>query len=531
VKYYRGLMVPLTVLCLTVLLALRRPLAIDEYLHLHWASEAARGNFAGTDYFSVHFTFLQFVFAPFFLFASSTPEVAIPWCRALMAVMLTFAVYVVSRDISSTISRKNNSDVSWLCAGGIVAGCGSLSSRLIEVRPDNVAIFFIVMACWLISSRFRQNSGRTKLRYAVVSGLLFGLAVLSSEKTFVVLATLSVVGLFLMPLRSRSFQGQGLVVVAAAGALVACCAIILALMSRGEFSGLMKFGSMWVEYARLHEKPGFWPRKSMFGEEKLLFYSLALIWFALSIRLRKIDVWQIMGLAGFLIYAVQEAPFEYSRNWLFVFAGPLLFFSLPFDRGSGMAALVLALAGWNVFSQDIHSRQKQLDVLRVVREISEPGDCVYDNSGGGVFRRHAHDSHASTDAMIRRQFVRQLDDEIPAAIRDRGCVIMLVDLRTLDLRGQLAAYLASHFVPVNPYMYFYSDHALPVSGSNFAEFFAPRAGWYHFVDRPSVPPIRLNKGLNRVDGVTGPVRLMWNPGPDRWPVYPGPMDVRGFSRL
>jgi hypothetical protein len=266
----------------------------------------------------------------------------------------------------------------------------------------------------------------------------------------------------------------------------------------------------------------------------------------------------------FMSYAVQSGPFVYS---LLPFIGVLCVFAargvtdllrliaaLRQQQAGLGAALYLVLAGGlgyqlHLGAARIHERlaetsnQYQHKTFNLIRQLTAPTDCAYDNSGGYVSRPSAH-FFFYTDELIRKQEAKLLNREIPAGIESRGCVLNLVDLRQKRLPQPLRDYLAQNFQPYNGDIRLWGRHYAP-DGGRTGRFLATRTDEY-FVSDPALVQagllidgkaienqiFRLEKGWHSLEW-TDPQAdfyLLWLPA-DGKPYRPQPQAKPRFSHL
>ncbi len=557
-----------------IALCLRRPIAIDEDVYLHWAYEASRGRFAGADYFASHLPFMEVVFAPAFWLEHATPERAAIPARVLSALMavasisLAFRCYDRIKGITGTgVASRFGLPVVGLAA--ICAGaCDSFATQLVEVRPDNVSIFFLMLSVAVVpESRHRARTW--------ASAACFVFALLSSEKlavAVVCLVALHVAAIVVSReardaarLRLLGPDGRdfalGLVVSTVAGVLLCTggnvrgAAQQMALMWAWILGKLKDSGTSAVT-GTLAERASKSVKDFETGAVGFLMVlavcaaSIALLWAIASFgreargpngarrRLHWSPTYLALLASGVLIYVVQKGPFQYSRNLLFVVAVPVIVDAIATLLSATPLPLAWALFGALVQHgvtrpQEGPTLDEQLKMLAEVRQATSPDDCVYDNSMTAYFREHAHDHYLVTDMQMRWREADRLNAEIPKAILDRGCVAMMVDFRNDGVPGPLKAFLDSHFVPVSPYYLFYGTK-LPLATESPTDFYAPQASWY-LADPPGATVrlaaedpwtgrIKLEKGNHKLFVSRKETRLIWQPrdGSSKPPVRMAP---------
>jgi len=566
----------LAALCvaLPVTLSLRRSLAVDEYIYLHWAYEASRGAFAGADYFATHLPFMQVLLAPAFWIERSTPERGAVVARVAFALLgvasvcLAFRSYDRANGITGTgVAHRHVPSVA--IAAIAVGACDSYANRAVEVRPDNVYVFFLLLSVASIPrSRHRAR--------AWLSGACFGWAVLSSEKIVIAIASLFAAHAAALLVSSRArVVARDTAVRAnardfALGFLVSSAVGIL-LSTGGNLRGGMEQMRELATYLRgrfaerrpFMENPGAEGFLTVVG---LSAASIAIISFVGLVartarepeNTRRRFVWPptYLGLlaGGVLTYAVQRESYEYSRVLLFIVAVPLLAdamativsaLRLPKVAAAGAQLATLgALANHGIAGVDWPQQQPTLDanlaMLADVRAATTSEDCVYDNSSGAYFRDHVHPYYVMTDHLMRDTQGAKIAAEVPPLILSRGCVAMMVDYRN-GFSQPLQRFLDSHFVQVSPYFYFYGTKLTTRVLADPADFIAPRGSWY-LADPPgatvrlsSEDPwserVWLDRGSHKVFASQKDTRLIWQPrdGSPK-PAYRGRTDLR-FSHI
>ncbi len=458
------------VLAVLGVLALEKPFAVDEFLYLHWGAMAARGSFAGVDYFASHFPLLQLVLAPLFrLFADSCVE---PMFAARGVALATFLITVSCA--SRLLARRE------LRAPGAVLllSLYALVQSAVEVRPDLLSLALFTGGAVLYLGR----DGRLA---AMGAGALFGLSILASEKALVHgLAFAACLAFALWRSDGRAARAaEWRRIVCAASAVLAVLAVGLVALWRGD---RFQQARLWLEFLREHESA--YPAEShsrLRRAGRLLLdaplYVLAplgagLLWRRVraslgargALREARRDLFVLAaGCAGLLSVGLQRAPYRYS--WL-----PFLLFG-----GLWVVEALAWLATWvrsrlPRLSERHWRRLVELGVLLVVGlqlgrsmlllgrgvnagqlagvaricRLTAPDDCVYDNSAIAFARPHADDYFVWTDAWMRFEKRQELAQRIPRSIRARGCAVYVRDVRAGELPRSLKEFLGTHYLPV-----------------------------------------------------------------------------------
>ncbi len=578
--------VGLLALYFPVVLCLKRSLAVDEYIYLHWAYEASRGVFAGTDFFATHFPFMQVLFAPVFWIEHAQPERGAVVARVLFALMATGSICLAFFDYAR-VKGVTGTGVATLrlpvvaVAAASAASFDAYANRLIEIRPDNVYIFFVLLSVLLFPPAPPAPPAPHRVR-SWLSGASFGCALLSSEKMSVVVVPMVIAHAVAVVVSRTAREATkkrvlgpegrgfaiGLVGFLVLGVLVGC---------GGNVRGFVEqMTALWIYLqGRFAEAVPFMERPGAEGYVEVLKAcgaSLVVVTVFAVFRVWKRDgdaaprpsfrwspTYLALLAAGGLTYGIQRAPFEYSRNLFFVVAVPLVVdaVALVIQATRLPALLVMAAQAALWVAVVLHSREllatqnptleANLAMLGDLRKITTADDCVYDNSAAAYFRDHAHKHYVMTDWLMRAEQGKQLSEQIPPAILGRGCVAMMVDFRNGGMPPSLKTFLDTHYVLVSPYFYLYSTLLVTKPGvedelAEPTDFFAPQPSWYAAVgpsgatvrvstDAPWTDRVWLERGNHKVFVSHPGTRLMWQPrdGSSKLP-YRGRPDFR-FSHI
>jgi hypothetical protein len=568
----RWIVAALTV-ALPVTLSLRRSLSMDEYVYLHWAYEASRGVVAGVDYFSPQLPFMQFILAPLFWPVWAWPELGAMVERAVFALMatasVTLAFLLYERAKGARLFQLGLPVVG--VAAACVTGFETFSERMVEVRPDNVYIFFSLasLACFPV---------RSDKKRATISGALFACGLLCSYKMLVLAAGLAaamvVILVFSRAARTRAFGSDGRGFVLGFVGFAAVGALVSTKLHFVRFAEEMRALMAWAKLHETRDKTtgslldtfAPWARSRPGGEGYLTLLQICVVSFGVVVVVAVVRAlvrepnrpklpWSLVYLAlvvgAALTYAIQWVPFEYSRNVLFVFAVPLgvdavmsLCVADPRAVRIGLEwALWLFLVnrGVDLIKHEQPGADAQREAFREVRKATIPTDCVFDCTSIAFFRQHAHPNWVTIDGLQRTVQVKELAEQLPPAILDHGCVAAMVDSRNQGLADSVHAFLDSHFLAVSSHLYLYST---PLQGSTSADFYAPQASWYALAGAPAGAGVKLNpddawtdrlwleQGHHQLLVSRPGLRLLFQPrdGTKKDP-YRGPMDMETLSHI
>lgn len=492
----------LLVFLLPLSVACAKYFAVDEFLYAHWGWLVSIGQRPGVDFSVTHFPLIAYLAALPFRLTGSDPTAIwyLRWIMAAFFALLCISAWAINARISASAGFLAPL---FLCLNA------ALIISITEIRPDSLAIALFLTASALL---LRKGMGWATLYFC--AGVLLVLSELSSEKALIYGPAILIA--CWLKLRATPAEEKNKIALqfylAAAGAVMTIAAVLIYLVHGRQFHPLV---NSWWSFARLHEQS--YSSSRWKGLELLAYFGvqqpvLTLLagWAVIRIvGIRGTDsarkLYSDPGLAFLLALlalsavslAIQKAPYRYSQIPVAVAISMLAAVGLnqlyeiikALQPGRLRSFLVLgcslALAEFvvaNIWSEAALARRGnggQLETLRLLANISNSSDCVYDNSGGAIARPHAHDQFYQTDNVMRGIWGDRIQSEIPVAIRDRGCALMLEDTRTKNLPPQLRAFLAESY-------YSYTDD-ISVWGKSFASqdsaghsdsFFAVASGNY-----------------------------------------------------
>lgn len=522
-----------------VRLALFKAFGIDEFEYSHAAWLISTGAVPYEDFFEPHFPLLMQVLAAPLALVGAEPE-SMLWLRLLMLPFLALSCFAGAVVAGRGEARQGALAAVFLLAAGPFVGPAT------EIRPDAVAFAFFLAA---LACLYRRRS--------FTSGLCLALSAWASQKALLygaVLPALAVVDLARDRASPRSVSDlRAFALGLGGGGLV----VALYLTMTGSWAAWARWSLVWASH---HERayPGFpwttWLEPAL-RETAWLLVLAALGVAATARRLgRDSHDWALLAAlpATFLSFAIQQAAFPYS---LLPFAGVVAVLAA---RGVAalaraaqaqwtlagalglMVAAALAGAGLDLERRLARGNAHQLDELRALGRLTEPGDPVYDNSGSATARPHLG-FYPVTDALMRVDRAEELAREIPALIEAAGCTVVLRDLRYEGLPGPLRAWIEEHFQPYSADIWLWGRRYAAPSGELDDRFLAVRSGSY-FAHPPTVleidgvrvtsPVFQLSRGTHTVrsDGAPGDVFILWLPASgERY--RPVPRGEPGFSVL
>ena len=154
-------------------LGITRYFDIDEFAHLHWGYSLFIGERPYTDFF--------YLFPPFFLYVISS-LIAV-WGRSvtmlLSARILIFTASAGSAFIILQLGKKMRSLSFGLLAAIVFIFLPLPSDKLLEIRPDNIAIFLALLGLYL----FILGEEKQRKKYLFFSGLCYSVSLGIVPKT------------------------------------------------------------------------------------------------------------------------------------------------------------------------------------------------------------------------------------------------------------------------------------------------------------------------------------------------------------
>jgi hypothetical protein len=459
---------PFIAFLLPVYVAFRKSFQLDEFVYAHWGWLSSQGQRIGVDFFVTHFPLIACLTSLPFRVVGSAPT-AIFYDRLLMIpffALTCLAAFAINSRISLTTGVLSPV---FLCLNSV------LIVHITEIRPDSLAI-----ALYLAASAILLWPKKIRIPISFCGGMLLVLAVLSSEKTLVYGPAIFVAlgfGFHGSSAEERTEIKRHLGI-AASGAAATVSGVILYLL---HGRALHFWASVWWPYATLHERS--YPASRWAGLRllrTLCTYEPVLILLAAwavikiagnikgnrdrSLSTNPAQVFLVALLATSIVsILIQKAPMPYSVIPVAAATSMLAAAGLTYiwedikarQQGrsrsfliAGTTVALLLFVATNVWAQfKIASRGNsgQMQTLQLLAKISTPSECVYDNSGGAIARPHADDRFYQTDLPTRIVQADILQQEIPAAIQNRGCALMLQDGRTLTLPEPLQEFLAENY--------------------------------------------------------------------------------------
>ena len=549
----------LVFLGLTWSVSLHKFYAIDEFQYGHAAWLVHRGQTPFVDFFDHHFPLIYQVFAPFFSIHGQAADYLFTMRLAmLLLILVTLGSFFLIRPL--------NRERSAMWAAIFLLSCWPLISRMIEIRPDTLAIALVMLA---LGSLYPNYNPHFK---GCLAGFLLTLGVWSSQKVmvygmpFVIAFAIDLVRYFRK--ERRLYLGNPFAF--ASGSILAMLTFPLSIFLS---SGFAAWYTWCIQWPMEHEK-------TVIGFSWLQYLTPLLIHYWWQIPLLGAGVFALVGQRRrekeffshpdllllamlpltFLSYTMQKVPYTYSLIpflvvWCLVcglgtaFLGRMLG-SLSLSRnltlflGAGGFVVLTALIGFQVpflrqLAADDNTYQKEM--LTLVSQIAGPDDPVYDNSASTLIQPSVH-FYYFTNAYIRKTQATRLAEEIPAAIWDKECTLYFHDGRFNQLNPQLKQFLVDHFFPYRGELWVFGKHFQTTNREQM--FRAPREGRY-FISPESAregivlggKPLEadiftLEKGEHQL---TLPENhpsfyLLWLPA-DGKKFHPVPQEQPKFSRL
>lgn len=456
----------------TVRFALEKNYTIDEYQYAHAAWLMSNGELPFKDFYLHQMPLLCQVMSVPFKFLDDDPNniIYLRWMMLPITALVCAAAWVINAGKHKFFG---------IVAVLMMLSVRSLSMRLTEIRPDPLAFgFFLSALACLYCLR-----GRPKL-CGFLSGLLLTAALWSSLKVCyygLVFPAALIADVFWHRKQTKAYLlgHPGAFVL---GFFTACIPIAAYLTLTGLWS---QWYAWCIVFAFEHQRdyPGFtWWRyipSTFLPHWWLLPLAIAGLWSTwrrcLGRNAEPIPHPDLLLLGAlvstFLSFVWQKGPYPYS---LVPFLGILCIFAArgvaaawtfgfgnqtdqPLNHKYVAILLTMFVAGQLYFANAwITERLKrdnvyQHEVWAKVNELTDPGDVAYDNAGRYISRPHAH-YYFYTDMLLRkkRKYRQLLAREVPAAIRESGCVLLMRDSdRFGSLPRSLRGFLNAHFQPYN----------------------------------------------------------------------------------
>ena len=557
-------------------LSATRPFALDELTYAHQAFQIHSGLLPYRDFFAHHTPLLWQLTAPLHALVGSAPGflAAVRW--ALVPVWLTqlALLYALVRPFAGRAAVLAPLAASmfpvWL-------------DHAIELRPDPLATTAMLAAFWLLG---RAGARRSPVASAA-AGALAVLACWASPKAGVygmglgLAFVLSAVGRLLSWRRGAAVGGAAAAWFPAptaflAGVVAVLAAIGLWLAQRDLAEAFWRNAVQWpMAYESSYEGFPFWPRfrHHVYGLEAVLAIA-AYGWLVLLAEVRtagrvpaesadapvaaaraatRLPLLAFLPLAVVSV-AAQSAAYAYS--YLPILAGVAALFAIGVAHAAaqirqhaprwlpwaGALWVVLLLrVGVDTFGHHgragAEKRAQQFAVLHDLERLVPPDVPVYDNTGQAV-RRPAVHYYGFTNPWIRESTPEMLVREMPAAIRERGCVAMLVDSVHGRLPPELERFLAETFQPWDGDIWLWGRHLRAATGEPgvHAHLEIVRDGHYRIVraEGSQAEPVTidaevisgdrvaLTAGHHVVRTAATEVYVLWEPADGRpWRPRPG----------
>ncbi|MFO0688469.1 MAG: glycosyltransferase family 39 protein [Myxococcota bacterium] len=548
---------------LAMRISLARAFAVDEFAYAHAGWMIAQGAVPHLDFFETKFSGPLWLFSIVFALGGDDPHLI----GALRIFCWLFVAVVVAG--VGLVNRRIH-PLAPLATAVVLLANPVFTNTAIEIRPDTVALAFLVAALVLIG---RADTGRRAV-VGLAIGVLLGLSAVCSAKVSIYASPLALVWL----LERRPGSDRAARLFRAPFAVAAGFAAVLV----GSLGLLVGTGSLeaFIAQAIAHNRQFLvgerWRPWQLDVQFVLMnapwLHALALVGLAgivrpeksasretdasgeasadrAAARARRMDlVLAAMLATAFASHAIQLYPFLYSLlpfmaleaifagrglvgivRWIAVWpAAPLR--RLVAVGLAGWSAIGIAMGAALLAALGAPSNQGQRALFDEIERVSGPGDAIYDNSGSYVARRSAY-FLPWTDAPIRALWAEKLVQEVPRAIEASECVVAVVDERFGGLPPALQGYLQAHFKPWSGSVLLWGADFAVRDGAVEGEFVANRSGTYRIqpaevatsgglsIDgRPvSGEVVELARGSHAVAyrGNSEGFRLQWLPGDRR----------------
>jgi hypothetical protein len=499
-----------------VQLAYVKAYAIDEYLYVHLAWLASRGEELAITAAKGFGIVQPILFAPFTYLGGDNPDSMI-YVRLAALIFLGVTAWAFGRVVGQLVG--GNRRLWGLLAILLLFTIPRFVWHCIEVRPDGIAVMFLML------SLLALYSDRLHYRWsAALGGAALACAALTSPKAIVIGSVFFLV--FLWDLWSWR-KGRPMVlrccIIFAASFAAIFGAFLLMLLIAGR---LPEYVNSMVHGAASHEKymPGFssyryfdpffannWPMMVMAG----VGVAGGLGTVIRSVRQNghpdRVILPLLLLLSAWASFFAQKSAYAYSLvhgiAFSALFAALALVSVARMLRAAGLEnwrrALVSMLAAaivliWSVhrWSIPLRKNERQRELLSLLHELVPPGDAVWDMSAAYVFRPHAH-RYLFIDNARKKRDGKMLEREVPEAILKSEATLVIWDIRLEGWRkAPVGRWVQEHFQRFNNDFYIWGKrYGKRSEASSSGDFDAIKTGKY-FVHPPSV----LESGILKVDG-------------------------------
>lgn len=531
---------------LAVRISLARAFAVDEFAYAHAGWMIAQGAVPHLDFFETKFSGPLWLFSLVFASGGDDPhriEALRVFCWPFLAVVVA-GVGLLNRRIHRAAP---------LVTSLVLLANPVFTNTAIEIRPDLVALAFLVAALVLIERSGDAPGAGRRIATGLAIGALLGLCAWGSAKAAIYASPLAVVWLFERLRRDdREARLFAAPVAVAAGFAAVVAGVVVLLVATGSLEAFIDQAIVHNRQFLLGERWRPWQLDVQFVLMNAPWlHALALVGLAglfvpgrvagvdatgdpstdagrggsgpsepgarwLSRRARRMDlVLAAMVATAFASHAIQLYPFLYSLlpfmaleaifagrglvrlvGWIAVWpnatAAPLR--RLLAVGLTGWTAIGVAMAAILLHGLGAPSKQGQRALFDEIARVSGPGDPIYDNSGSYVARPSAY-FLPWTDAPIRARWAEKLVREVPEAIEASECVVAVIDERFGGLPPALQGYLQAHFKPWAGNVLLWGADFPVAGGALDAVFTANRSGTYRIL-----PPEVAKGGGLVIDG-------------------------------
>ncbi len=526
-------------------LAWLRPFSLDEFDYANAAWLVSQGLVPYRDFFDSHFPLVYQSLSLVFLVVPDEPTSIRLLRLAMLPVGLTAGWSVWA------LNRRWAGDMAALVGAVSLFGVGTFSAFMTEVRPDSLALAFLVASLAVV------ERGRLRPRVrGLLAGVLLGLSIWSSQKVLVYGAPIAVVFVadLVALVRRRGEQTLGSAPAFAAGLALVAVVVVGMLSATRSLALCYYYCFEWNAVAQSSGALFSWgdylfPILNLHG----WLFALAVVGVGATVikafvkpERRWFEVTLVLLLASTLaMYLPQAAPYPYSLlpflAFVGLFAGRGVAVAGRFVAGRGNPSLVrwarigaaVLLSGWAVLAlRDVErligeTNAYQLEVLEEISELTTSDDRVYANSGSFVTRHPVH-FYYYTNAPIRIRQAEWLADEMPSEILDGRAVAFLLDLRFRTLPEELRRFVFDHYAPYNSDLWLWGmAMGSPAEPSWNDRFHAVVDGTYFLHpaqardrgelsidgERIGSEPFHLTQGAHDVkyDGPPGDLAILWLP--------------------